>query len=77
MIFVETVGNPKLDVPNIASIAQVARENGVPLVVDNTATSPVLVRPRTLGANLVVHSMSKFINGHGNAIGGIVKPVDL
>lgn len=71
LIFVETVGNPKLDVPDIADIANVAREKGVVLVVDNTVTTPVLVQPKALGADIVVHSTSKFINGHGNAIGGI------
>lgn len=72
LVFVESIGNPKLDVPDIASIAAVTRERGVPLVVDSTATTPVLVRPKRLGADLVVHSMSKFINGHGNAVGGVI-----
>jgi O-acetylhomoserine (thiol)-lyase len=72
VIFVETIGNPKLDVPDIAAIAQVAREQGVALVVDNTVTTPVLCRPKELGADIVVHSTSKYINGHGNAVGGII-----
>lgn len=72
LIFVETIGNPKLDVPDIAAISNVARENGVVLVVDNTVTTPVLLQPKLLGADIVVHSTSKFINGHGNAIGGII-----
>lgn len=72
LIFVETIGNPKLDVPDLAAISAVAREHGVVLAVDNTVTTPVLLRPKTLGADLVIHSTSKFINGHGNAIGGIV-----
>lgn len=71
-IFVETIGNPKLDVPDIAAIAAVAREQGVALVVDNTVTTPVLCQPKELGAAIVVHSTSKYINGHGNAIGGII-----
>ena len=72
MIFVETVGNPKLDVPDIAAIAAIAREHGVAMVVDNTFTSPALIRPREFGADIVVYSTSKSINGHGNAIGGIL-----
>jgi O-acetylhomoserine (thiol)-lyase len=72
LIFVETIGNPKLDVPDLAAIAAVAREHGVVLAVDNTVTTPVLLRPKMLGADLVIHSTSKFINGHGNAIGGLV-----
>lgn len=72
LVFVETIGNPKLDVPDIAAIAAVTREKGVALAVDNTVTTPLLLQPKTLGANVVVHSTSKFINGHGNAIGGIL-----
>ncbi len=71
-IFVETVGNPKLDVPDIAAIAQVAKEHGLVLVVDNTVTTPLLCHPKELGAGIVIHSTSKYINGHGNAIGGII-----
>ena len=72
LIFVETIGNPRLDVPAIADIAKVAREYGVLLVVDNTTSTPYLVQPATLGADIVVHSTSKFINGSANAIGGII-----
>ncbi len=72
LIFVETIGNPKMDVPDLAAISAVAREHGVALVVDNTVTTPLLLQPKTLGADLVVHSTTKFINGHGNAIGGIL-----
>jgi O-acetylhomoserine (thiol)-lyase len=72
LIFVETIGNPKMDVPNIAAIAEVAHAAGVALVVDNTVTTPVLVRPKDLGADIVVHSTSKYINGHGTAIGGAI-----
>lgn len=72
LIFVETIGNPKLDVPDIGVIAQIAREYGIVLVVDSTVTTPVLCRPKALGADIVVHSTSKYINGHGNAIGGII-----
>ena len=72
LIFVETLGNPKLDVPDIAAIAKIAAEHGVVLVVDSTATTPVLCRPGELGADIVIHSTSKYINGHGNAIGGLI-----
>ncbi len=72
LIFVETIGNPKLDVPDIEAIAAVAREHGIVLVVDNTVTTPVLCRPKELGADIVIHSTSKYINGHGNAIGGTI-----
>jgi O-acetylhomoserine (thiol)-lyase len=72
VIFVETIGNPKLDVPDLAAIAKIANENGVALIVDNTTATPFLVRPKALGAALVVHSTSKFLNGHGNAIGGAI-----
>ncbi len=72
LVFVETIGNPKLDVPDIAAIAAITRERGVPLAVDSTVTTPLLVQPKRLGADLIVHSTSKFINGHGNAIGGIL-----
>lgn len=72
MIFVETIGNPKLDVPDLPEIANLAKEHGVPLVVDNTATTPVLCDAKKWGADIVVHSTSKYLNGHGNAIGGAV-----
>jgi len=72
LVFVETIGNPRLDVPDLAALAAAAHANGVPLVVDNTLTTPVLLRPKTLGADIVVHSTSKFINGHGTAVGGVV-----
>ena len=72
LIFVETIGNPKLDVPDIAAISAIARQNGIVLIVDNTVTTPVLCRPKELGADIVIHSTSKYVNGHGNAIGGII-----
>lgn len=72
LIFVETIGNPKIDVPDIAAISAVAKEKGVVLAVDNTVMTPALFRPKALGADIVIHSMSKFINGHGNAIGGVI-----
>ena len=70
MIFVETIGNPKMDVPDIPAIAELAKKAGIPLLVDSTLTTPILVQPGQWGADLVVHSTSKFINGSGNSIGG-------
>ncbi len=72
MVFVETISNPAMDVADLAAIAEVTKKAGVPLVVDSTVTTPYLIRPREFGADLVVHSTSKFINGHGTAIGGIL-----
>ena len=72
LIFVETIGNPKMDVPDISAISAIARGAGIPLMVDATVTSPYLSRGRDLGADLVVHSTSKFINGTGSVIGGAI-----
>lgn len=69
-IFVESIGNPKLDVPDIKALSALAKENGIALVVDSTVTTPVLFPSKSLGVDIVVHSTSKFINGHGTAIGG-------
>jgi O-acetylhomoserine (thiol)-lyase len=71
-VYAESLGNPKLDVLNIAAVAKIAHEAGVPLVVDNTVTSPYLLRPIEHGADIVVHSLTKFIGGHGTSIGGII-----
>ncbi|RXZ77201.1 homocysteine synthase [Paenibacillaceae bacterium] len=71
-VFVETIGNPKGDVADLEAIAAVAHENGIPLIVDNTFPSPFLCRPIEHGADIVVHSATKFIGGHGNSIGGII-----
>jgi O-acetylhomoserine (thiol)-lyase len=71
-LFVETIGNPKLDVADIGSLAGLAHRYGLPLVVDSTVTTPYLVNPLLLGADIVVHSTSKYINGSGNSIGGII-----
>ncbi len=71
-IFAESVGNPKLDTLDFAAVSRVARDAGIPLVVDNTAPSPFLVRPFEHGADIVIHSATKFIGGHGTSIGGIV-----
>ncbi len=72
LIFVETIGNPRMDVPDIPAIAEIAHKAGLPLIVDNTVTTPVLIKPGEYGADIVVHSTSKFINGHGTAIGGAI-----
>ncbi|XDD51745.1 O-acetylhomoserine aminocarboxypropyltransferase/cysteine synthase family protein [Leptospira sp. WS92.C1] len=70
--FAETVGNPKLDTLDIAAVAKIAHESGVPLIVDNTLPSPYLVNPIEHGADIVVHSLTKFLGGHGTSIGGII-----
>ena len=70
VIFVETIGNPRMDVPDIPALAEIARKANIPLVVDNTVTTPVIIQPKEFGADIVVHSTSKFINGSGSAIGG-------
>ena len=71
-IFIESVGNPKLDIVDYEAVARVAHENGIPFIVDNTLPSPYLLRPIEYGADIVVHSATKFIGGHGNSIGGII-----
>ncbi|WP_240420704.1 homocysteine synthase [Paenibacillus periandrae] len=71
-IFAETVGNPKGDILDIEAVAQIAHEHGIPLIVDNTFPSPYLLRPIEFGADIVVHSATKFIGGHGTSIGGII-----
>lgn len=70
--FVETIGNPKLDIIDIAAIAAIGKRHGIPLVVDNTVTTPFLLRPIDHGAAIVLHSATKFICGHGTSIGGVV-----
>ncbi|MES2794037.1 MAG: O-acetylhomoserine aminocarboxypropyltransferase/cysteine synthase [Planctomycetota bacterium] len=70
--FMETIGNPRLDVPDFDAITKIAHENGLPVIVDNTLASPALCRPFEHGADIVIHSCTKFIGGHGTSIGGIV-----
>lgn len=72
LLFTETIGNPAGNVADLAAIASVAHEHGVPLVVDNTFASPYLCRPIEWGADIVVHSATKFIGGHGTALGGVI-----
>jgi O-acetylhomoserine (thiol)-lyase len=71
-IFAETVGNPKLDTLDFAAVSKIAHGAGIPLVVDNTMPTPFLMRPFDHGADVIVHSTTKFIGGHGTSIGGIV-----
>ena len=71
-IFIETLGNPNSDVTDIETIAKIAHDNKIPLVVDNTFATPYLVRPIEYGADIVVHSATKFIGGHGTTIGGVI-----
>jgi O-acetylhomoserine (thiol)-lyase len=71
-VYVESIGNPLGNVTDIAAIAKVAHSQGVPLIVDNTVPSPYLCRPIEHGADIVVHSMTKYIGGHGNSIGGVI-----
>ena len=71
-LYAETIGNPKMDVLDIEPVAKVAHEAGVPLIVDNTFATPYLCRPFDYGADIVVHSATKFIGGHGTSIGGII-----
>jgi len=72
LIFIETLGNPNSDVVDIEKIAEIAHVHGIPLIVDNTFATPYLVRPIDYGADIVVHSATKFIGGHGTTIGGVI-----
>lgn len=72
LVFAETIGNPKLDVTDIQAVAEVAHKHNVPLIVDNTVATPYLIQPLKLGADIVVHSSSKYINGSSDAISGIL-----
>lgn len=71
-LFVETLGNPNSDIPDIEALSRIAHENGIPLVIDNTFGTPYLIRPIEHGADIVVHSATKFLCGHGTALGGII-----
>lgn len=71
-IFIETLGNPNSNVTDIESIARVAHEHGLPLIVDNTFATPFLVRPIEYGADVVIHSATKFLGGHGTSLGGVI-----
>lgn len=71
-IYIETLGNPNSDIPDIAALAKMAHKHGIPLVVDNTFGTPYLIRPIEYGADIVVHSATKFLGGHGTTLGGII-----
>ena len=71
-IYLETLGNPNSDIPNIEVIAEIAHIHGLPLVIDNTFGTPFLIRPIEFGADIVIHSATKFIGGHGTTLGGII-----
>jgi len=72
LVFIESLGNPGINIIDIESVAKIAHENGIPLIVDNTFATPYLLRPFEYGADIVVHSATKFIGGHGNSIGGVI-----
>ncbi|WP_341934890.1 bifunctional o-acetylhomoserine/o-acetylserine sulfhydrylase [Microbacterium sp. LWO14-1.2] len=72
LFFAETIGNPQINILDIRTVADVAHEAGVPLIVDNTIATPYLIRPFEHGADIVVHSVTKFLGGHGTTIGGVV-----
>ena len=71
-IYIETLGNPNSDIPDIDAVAEIAHKHGLPVVVDNTFGTPFLIRPIEHGADIVVHSATKFIGGHGTTLGGII-----
>ena len=71
-IYIETLGNPNSDIPDIDALAQIAHSHGIPLVIDNTFGTPYLIRPIEHGADIVVHSATKFIGGHGTTLGGVI-----
>ena len=71
-VYAETIGNPRIDVLDIEAIANVAHDNGLPLIVDSTFATPYLLRPFEFGADIIVHSATKFIGGHGTSIGGVI-----
>lgn len=71
-IFIETLGNPNSDIPDIDTVAELAHKHGLPLVIDNTFGTPYLIRPLEHGADIVIHSATKFIGGHGTTLGGVI-----
>ena len=71
-VYLETLGNPNSDIPDIDAIAEIAHKHGIPVVVDNTFGTPYLIRPIEYGADIVVHSATKFIGGHGTTLGGVI-----
>ena len=71
-VFIETIGNPGINLIDIEAVAEIAHKNGIPLIIDNTFGTPYLIRPIEYGADIVVHSATKFIGGHGTSIGGVI-----
>jgi O-acetylhomoserine (thiol)-lyase len=71
-LYIETIGNPGINLVDIEAVAKIAHDNGIPLIVDNTFGTPYLIRPIDFGADIVVHSATKFIGGHGTSIGGVI-----
>lgn len=71
-VFSEAIGNPNINVIDIEALSKVAHDNGIPLIVDNTVPTPYLLRPFEFGADIVVHSLTKYLTGHGNAMGGVI-----
>ena len=71
-IYIETLGNPNADIPDIGALAEIAHQNNIPLVIDNTFGTPYLIRPIEYGADIVIHSATKFLGGHGTTLGGII-----
>lgn len=71
-IYIETLGNPNSDIPNLDALAELAHKHGLPLIVDNTFGTPYLIRPIEHGADIVVHSATKFLGGHGTTLGGVI-----
>jgi O-acetylhomoserine (thiol)-lyase len=71
-VYIESIGNPGINIVDIEAVAKIAHENGVPLIVDNTFGTPYLIKPFEFGADIVVHSATKFIGGHGTSIGGVI-----
>ena len=72
LVFIETLGNPNSDIPDIEAISELAHKNKIPVVIDNTFGTPYLIRPLEHGADIVVHSATKFIGGHGTTLGGVI-----
>lgn len=71
-VFIETIGNPGINIIDIEEVVKIAHENGIPVIIDNTFGTPYLIRPIEFGADIVVHSATKFIGGHGTSIGGVI-----
>lgn len=72
VVYIETIGNPSINIIDIEAVAEIAHENGIPLIIDNTFGTPYLIKPIDFGADIVVHSATKFIGGHGTSIGGVI-----